>query len=99
MIVWICGIVDGHCHGSARAEGLSTTAALEHLMRIEVDAVEARILETRMHTVCLPEPWTLTDIDFSAQPGVDEAPSATGPLGPLERSASVPPVRHCRRQV
>jgi hypothetical protein len=80
VIVWTCGIVDGHCHGSARAEGLSTIAALEHLVRIEVDAVEARILGTRMRTVCLPEPWALTDFDFSAQPHVDEAPSATGPL-------------------
>lgn len=58
---------------TARAEGLSTTAALEALLSIEVDAVEARKLGTRMRTACLPEPWTLADFDFTAQPGVDEA--------------------------
>jgi DNA replication protein DnaC len=57
---------------TARTEGLSTTAVLEQLMSIEVDAVENRKLATRMRVASLPEPWTLADFDFTAQPGVDE---------------------------
>ena len=56
----------------ARTEGLSLTAALERLLEIEVDATEARRLAARLRFACLPEPWTLADFDFAAQPGVDE---------------------------
>ncbi|MDX3076682.1 IS21-like element helper ATPase IstB [Streptomyces sp. MI02-7b] len=48
------------------------TAALERLLEIEVEATEARTLAARERFACLPEPWTLADFDFSAQPGVDE---------------------------
>ena len=56
----------------ARGENLSMTAALERLLEIEVEATEARRLAARERFACLPEPWTLSDFDFSAQPGVDE---------------------------
>jgi DNA replication protein DnaC len=56
----------------ARAERLSLTAALERLLEIEVTATEERRLTSRLRFACLPEPWTLADFDFSAQPGVDE---------------------------
>ncbi|GGJ65348.1 ATP-binding protein [Streptomyces brasiliensis] len=56
----------------ARAEGLSLTAALERLLEIEVEATEARRLASRLRFACLPEPCTLNDFDFAAQPGVDE---------------------------
>jgi DNA replication protein DnaC len=57
---------------AARAEGLSLTAALERLLDIEVAATEARKLAGRLRFACLPEPWTINNFDFSAQPGVDE---------------------------
>jgi DNA replication protein DnaC len=56
----------------ARAERLTLTTALERLLDIEVTATEQRKLAARMRFACLPEPWTLTDFDFAAQPGVDE---------------------------
>jgi len=56
----------------ARAGHLSLTAALEQLLEIEVNATEQRKLTSRMRFACLPEPWTLADFDFAAQPGVDE---------------------------
>ncbi|MCX4751025.1 ATP-binding protein [Kitasatospora sp. NBC_01287] len=56
----------------ARAERMSLTTAMERLLEIEVDATEARKLVSRMRFACLPEPWTLNDFDFAAQPGVDE---------------------------
>ncbi|MDT0398502.1 ATP-binding protein [Streptomyces sp. DSM 41636] len=56
----------------ARTERMSLTAALERLLEIEVEATEARKLATRERFACLPEPWTLADFDFAAQPGVDE---------------------------
>lgn len=56
----------------ARADGLSTIAALERLLELEVEATEARKLASRLRFACLPEPWTLSDFDFAAQPGVDE---------------------------
>jgi DNA replication protein DnaC len=58
---------------AARGQGLSLTAALEQLLAIEVEAVEARRQAGRLRFACLPEPCTLADFDFSAQPGVDEA--------------------------
>lgn len=57
---------------AARTEGLSLTAALERLLDIEVAATEARKLAGRLRFACLPEPWTVNDFDFAAQPGVDE---------------------------
>jgi DNA replication protein DnaC len=57
---------------TARTEGLSLTAALERLLDIEVAATEARKLASRLRFACLPEPWTINDFDFAAQPGVDE---------------------------
>ena len=57
---------------AARNDGLSLTAALERLLEIEVEATEARRLAGRLRFACLPEPWTIADFDFSAQPGVDE---------------------------
>jgi DNA replication protein DnaC len=57
---------------AARAEQLSLTAALERLLEVEVTATEARKLASRMRFACLPEPWTIADFDFTAQPGVDE---------------------------
>jgi DNA replication protein DnaC len=56
----------------ARAEGLTLTATLERLLDIEVAATEARKLTSRLRFACLPEPWTIADFDFAAQPGVDE---------------------------
>jgi DNA replication protein DnaC len=56
----------------ARTERMSLTAALERLLEIEVEATEARRLAARLRFACLPEPWTLNDFDFAAQPGVDE---------------------------
>ncbi|MGV9344866.1 IS21-like element helper ATPase IstB [Streptomyces spiralis] len=45
---------------------------VESLLEIEVDATGARRLASRLRFACLPEPWTLNDFDFAAQPGVDE---------------------------
>ncbi|MFD0213041.1 IS21-like element helper ATPase IstB [Streptomyces hirsutus] len=56
----------------ARTERMSLTAALERLLEIEAEATEARKLAARERFACLPEPWTLADFDFVAQPGVDE---------------------------
>jgi DNA replication protein DnaC len=57
---------------AARTDRLTVTAALERLLEIEVEATETRRQASRMRFSCLPEPWTLNDFDFSAQPGVDE---------------------------
>ncbi|WP_247720437.1 IS21-like element helper ATPase IstB [Streptomyces sennicomposti] len=56
----------------ARTERMSLTAALERLLEIEVEATEACKLAARQWFACLPEPWTLADFHFAAQPGVDE---------------------------
>lgn len=56
---------------AARADGMSLTAALEQLLRIEVDAVEARKLAGRLRFACLPTPATLTDIDYDASGSLD----------------------------
>lgn len=58
---------------TARAEGLSVPAALERLLGVEVEATEARRHAGRLRFACLPADWTLSDYDYSAQPGVDEA--------------------------
>jgi len=56
---------------TARAQQSSVTATIEALLRVEVDAVEARRAGARMRSSCLPAPWTISDFDFAAQPGVD----------------------------
>ncbi len=57
----------------ARDHQLGLTAALERLLAVEVDAVEARRQAGRLRFSSLPQPWTLAQFDFAAQPGVDEA--------------------------
>ena len=47
------------------------TATLERLLRIEVQATEARRLERRIRFSNLPTAATIEDFDFDAQPGVD----------------------------
>ena len=55
----------------AAREGLSMTGTLERLLRIEVDATEARRLAGRLRFASLPTPATIEDFDFDAQPGAD----------------------------
>lgn len=55
----------------AKAEKHSITATLENLLRIEVEATEARRLTGRLRFANLPSPVTLEDFDYDAQPGVD----------------------------
>jgi DNA replication protein DnaC len=55
----------------ARAEGLTTTAALERLLAIEVTANQARRLAGRLRFASLPSPATLEDFDYDAAPAVD----------------------------
>jgi len=57
----------------ARDQQVSVLAALEALLAIETEAVESRRQTGRLRFASLPEPWTLDQFDFSAQPGVDEA--------------------------
>jgi DNA replication protein DnaC len=56
---------------TAKAENLTPTATLEKLLRIEVQATEARRLERRIRFSNLPTAATIEDFDFDAQPGVD----------------------------
>ena len=56
---------------TAKTENLSPTATLERLLRIEVQATEARRLERRLRFSNLPTAATIEDFDFDAQPGVD----------------------------
>jgi len=56
---------------TARDQGLSTTAALERLLAIEVEATEARRLASRLRFASLPTPATLAGFDVDAAPGVD----------------------------
>ena len=56
---------------TAKTENLSPTATLERLLRIEVEATEARRLERRIRFSNLPTAATIEDFDFDAQPGVD----------------------------
>ena len=58
---------------TAKTENLSPTATLERLLRIEVQATEARRLERRIRFSNLPTAATIEDFDFDAQPGVDPA--------------------------
>ena len=55
----------------ASADGLSLTAALEQLLRAEVDATEARRLAGRLRFACLPTPPPLDDFDYDAAPTLD----------------------------
>ena len=57
----------------AKTEKISPTATLERLLRIEVDATEARRLTGRLRFANLPSPATLEDFDSEAQPGVGPA--------------------------
>jgi DNA replication protein DnaC len=57
----------------AREQNLPPVEALERLLGIEVEVTEARRLASRLRFACLPAPWRISDYDFSAQPGVDEA--------------------------
>jgi DNA replication protein DnaC len=57
----------------ARKEKLSHTAFLERLLKVEVEATEARRLAGRLRFASLPAPWTLNDFDFDAQPVLDRA--------------------------
>ncbi|MFC8718655.1 ATP-binding protein [Kitasatospora sp. NPDC057198] len=72
----------------ARTERMSMTAALERLLEIEVEATEARRLAARERFACLPEPWSLADFDFAAQPGLDEKWSGPQPARPSATSWS-----------
>jgi DNA replication protein DnaC len=58
---------------TAAAEGLTTTAALERLLAIEVSASQARRLAGRLRFASLPSPATLEDFDYDAAPAVDPA--------------------------
>ena len=58
---------------AAREQNLPVVTTLEALLAVEVAATEARRLTSRLRFACLPAPWTLTDFDYTAQPGVDEA--------------------------
>jgi DNA replication protein DnaC len=58
---------------TATAEGLSITAALERLLRLEVDATEARRLTGRLRFACLPTPASLDDFDYGAAAGLDKS--------------------------
>ncbi len=51
----------------------SPTEFLEALLRVEVDATEARRLAGRQRFANIPTPWRINDFDFDAQPSVDEA--------------------------
>src|SRR5665811_375261 len=55
----------------ATKDKLGPTAFLERLLRIEVEATEARRQTSRLRFASLPAPWRLEDFDFDAQPSVD----------------------------
>jgi len=57
----------------AQKEKLNHTEFLEALLRVEVEATEARRLASRMRFANFPTPWRLEDFDFTAQPSIDEA--------------------------
>jgi len=56
----------------ARTNKTGHTEFLEALLRIEVQATEQRRWDGRMRFANFPAPWTISDFDFAAQPGVDE---------------------------
>ena len=51
---------------------LTTSAFLERLLSVEVDAVDERRRASLTRFAALPSPFTLSDFDFSAQPSVDK---------------------------
>jgi DNA replication protein DnaC len=51
----------------------SHTTFLSQLLKIEVDATEARRHAGRLRFANFPAPWRLDDFDFTAQPSIDEA--------------------------
>lgn len=51
------------------AEELSTTAASDRLLSIEVEATEARRVTGRLRFACLPTPASLKEFDYTS--GVD----------------------------
>ena len=55
----------------ARNEEIGHTEFIEELLRIEVEATQARRWRMRMKLANFPTSWTLQDFDFAAQPGVD----------------------------
>ncbi|MFT4156468.1 MAG: IS21-like element helper ATPase IstB [Microbacterium sp.] len=55
----------------AQAEGWTLTTALEHLLRVEVTATEARRLTGRFRFASLPTGATLDDFDLDAASGID----------------------------
>jgi DNA replication protein DnaC len=63
----LTGVLD-----ATQTQNLSVVAAMERLLGIEVDVVEARRHAGRLRFACLPSPHTLADFNFTAQPGVDE---------------------------
>jgi DNA replication protein DnaC len=56
----------------ARDHKLGPVETLERLLAVEVDATEQRRLTSRLRFACLPAPWRLADVDYTAQPGLDE---------------------------
>ncbi|WP_394289538.1 IS21-like element helper ATPase IstB [Microbacterium sp.] len=57
----------------AQAEGWTLTHALEHLLRIEVTATEARRLTGRFRFANLPTGATLDDFDLDSASGIDRS--------------------------
>ncbi len=57
---------------AARRSDIGHTHFLEGLLRVEVEATEARRWTARMRFANFPTPWQLEDFDFSAQPSIDE---------------------------
>jgi DNA replication protein DnaC len=56
----------------AKAGRWSSTALLERLFALEVEAAGARRQATLSRLACLPAPWRVSDFDFEAQPSVDK---------------------------
>ena len=57
----------------AQAEGWTLTHALEHLLRIEVTATDARRLTGRFRFANLPTGATLDDFDIDSASGIDRS--------------------------
>ena len=57
----------------AQAEGWTLTTALEHLLRIEVTATDARRLAGRFRFANLPTGATLDDFDLDSASGIDRS--------------------------
>lgn len=57
----------------AQAEGWTLTQALEHLLRVEVTATDARRLAGRFRFANLPTAQTLDDFDHDAASGIDRS--------------------------